>query len=133
MAKFTVTGLDDVQEAMLRRDKATMEAVPEMLKAGGEVIKNAFQAETKKLNSTGRGTGDLTASIKVSAVKERNGGKYVAADGKRSARGTQRRKRLRAELRAFKYARATVVHGGERKSGGRSDGRNAPRLGGKAK
>ena len=77
MAKFTVTGLDDVQEAMLRRDKATMEAVPEMLKAGGEVIKNAFQAETKKLNSTGRGTGDLTASIKVSAVKERNGGKYV--------------------------------------------------------
>lgn len=77
MAKFTVTGLDDVQEAMLRRDKATMEAVPEMLKAGGEVIKNAFQAETKQLNSTGRGTGDLTASIKVSAVKERNGGKYV--------------------------------------------------------
>lgn len=51
----------------------------------------------------------------------------------RSARGTQCRKRLRAELRAFKYARATVVHGGERKSGGRSDGRNAPRLGGKAK
>ena len=77
MAKFNVVGLDDVQEAMLRRDKATMEAVPEMLKAGGEVIKNAFQAETKKLNSTGRGTGDLTASIKVSAVKERNGGKYV--------------------------------------------------------
>ena len=54
-----------------------MEAVPEMLKTGGEVIKNAFQAETKKLNNTGRGTGDLTASIKVSAVKERNGGKYV--------------------------------------------------------
>ena len=55
------------------------------------------------------------------------------ADGYRSARGTQCRKRLRAELRAFKYARATVVHGGERKSGGRSNGRNAPRLGGKAK
>ena len=70
MAKFTVTGLDDVQEAMLRRDKATMEAVPEMLKAGGEVIKNAFQAETKKLNSTGRGTGDLTASIKVSNAEK---------------------------------------------------------------
>ena len=70
MAKFTVTGLDDVQEAMLRRDKATMEAVPEMLKAGGEVIKSAFQAETSQLNSTGRGTGDLTASIKVSATAE---------------------------------------------------------------
>ena len=59
MAKFTVAGLDDVQEAMLRRDKATMEAVP------------------AKLNSTGRGTGALTASIKVSAVKERDGGKFV--------------------------------------------------------
>ena len=77
MAKFNVVGLDDVQEAMLRQDAIVEEAVPEMLKAGGEVIKNAFQAETKKLNSTGRGTGDLTASIKVSAVKERNGGKYV--------------------------------------------------------
>ncbi len=119
MAKFTVTGLDDdVQEAMLRRDKATMEAVPEMLKAGGEVIKNAFQAETKKLNSTGRGTGDLTASIKVSAVKERNGGKYVdiAPTGKDRHGVRNAEKRLRAELRAFKYARATVVHGGERKA-----------------
>ena len=77
MAKFTVTGLDDVQEAMLRQDAIVEEAVPEMLKAGGEVIKRAFQTETKKLNSTGRATGALTASIKVSAVKERNGGKFV--------------------------------------------------------
>ena len=58
MAKFTVTGLDDVQEAMLRRDKATMEAVPEMLKAGGEVIKNACEAETKKLKSKCRENGN---------------------------------------------------------------------------
>ena len=77
MAKFNVVGLDDLQERMLQKAQIAEEAVPEMLKAGGEVIKNAFQAETKKLNSTGRGTGDLTASIKVSAVKERNGGKYV--------------------------------------------------------
>lgn len=77
MAKFTVTGLDDVQEAMLRRDKATMEAVPEMLKAGGEVIRRAFQEETQKLNSTGRATGALAASMKVSAVKERGGASYV--------------------------------------------------------
>lgn len=77
MAKFSVEGLDDIQEAMLRREQATIEAVPEMLKAGGEVIKRAFQEETAKLNSTGRSTGALTASIKVSAVKERNGGQYV--------------------------------------------------------
>lgn len=135
MAKFTVTGLDDVQEAMLRRDKATMEAVPEMLKAGGEVIKNAFQAETKKLNSTGRGTGDLTASIKVSAVKERNGGKYVdiAPTGKDRHGVRNAEKGFVLNYGRSNMPGATVVHGGERKSGGRSDGRNAPRLGGKAK
>ena len=77
MAKFTVTGLDDVMEAMLRQEEIVEEAVPEMLKAGGEVLKRAFQTETKKLNKTGRGTGALTASIKVSAVKERDGGKFV--------------------------------------------------------
>ena len=77
MAKFTVTGLDDVMEAMLRQDAIVEEAVPEMLKAGGEVMKRAFQEQTKKLNSTGRATGALTASIKVSAVKERDGGKFV--------------------------------------------------------
>ena len=48
MAKFTVTGLDDVQEAMLRRDKATMEAVPEMLKAGGAVMQEAQKAEIRR-------------------------------------------------------------------------------------
>lgn len=77
MAKFTVSGLDDVQEAMLRREQSTVEAVPAMLKAGGEVIRRAFQEETIKLNSTGRGTGALAASMKVSAVKERNGEKFV--------------------------------------------------------
>lgn len=77
MAKLTVTGLDDVMEAMLRQEAIVEKAVPEMLKAGGEVMKRAFQEQTKKLNSTGRATGALTASIKVSAVKERNGGKFV--------------------------------------------------------
>ena len=36
MAKFNVVGLDDVQEAMLRQDAIVEEAVPEMLKAGGD-------------------------------------------------------------------------------------------------
>lgn len=77
MAKFNVAGLDDVQDALLRQEAATVAAIPEMLKAGGEVIKSAFQEETGKLNSTGRSTGALAASIKVSAIKERDGAKYV--------------------------------------------------------
>ena len=77
MAEFNTVGMEDVIQACERREQATVQAVPEMLKAGGEVIKSAFQEETAKLNSTGRGTGALTASIKVSAVKERDGGKFV--------------------------------------------------------
>jgi len=37
MAKLTVTGLEEVEEAMLRRSEAAEKAVPEMLKAGGAV------------------------------------------------------------------------------------------------
>ena len=85
MAKFTITGLDDVQEALLRQEAIAVAAVPEMLEAGGEVMKGAFQAETSKLNSTGRSTGALTASIKVSAVKERNGGKYIEIADRKEA------------------------------------------------
>ena len=65
MAKFNVVGLDDVQEAMLRQDAIVEEAVPEMLKAGGAVMQKAQQE------------GALLASIKVSAVKEIDGGKRV--------------------------------------------------------
>ena len=84
MAKFTVTGLDDVQEAMLRRDKATMEAVPEMLKAGGAVMQEAQRAEIRTMFRSRRSTGDLAASITVSKVKDRDGGKMVEVypDGK---------------------------------------------------
>ena len=45
MAKFNVVGLDDIQERMLRREKATEEAVPEMLKAGGAVMQEAQKQE----------------------------------------------------------------------------------------
>lgn len=77
MAKLTATGFEELEAAMLRRSQAAEKAIPAMLKAGGEVMKQAFQAETKKLDSTGRSTGDLTASIKVSAVKERDGARFV--------------------------------------------------------
>ena len=134
MAKFTVTGLDDVQEAMLRRDKATMEAVPEMLKAGGAVIKNAQQAETKKLNSRGRG-GALTRPSKVSAVKEIDGGKYVdiAPTGKdrHGVRNAEKGFVLnygRSNMPARPWFTAANEKAADEVVSG-----NAPRLGGKAK
>lgn len=77
MAKFNVVGLDDVQEAMLRQDAIVEEAVPQMLKAGGAVMQKAQQEEIKTRFNSRRSTGALLASIKVSAVKENDGGKRV--------------------------------------------------------
>lgn len=84
MAKFNVVGLDDVQKAMLRRDKATMEAVPEMLKAGGAVMQKAQSDEITATFKSKRSTGDMAKSIVVSKVKEKDGGKSVEVypDGK---------------------------------------------------
>ena len=81
MAKFNVVGLDDVQEAMLRQDAIVEEAVPEMLKAGGAVMQKAQQEEIKTRFNSRRSTGALLASIKVSAVKEIDGGKRNAEKG----------------------------------------------------
>ncbi len=36
MAEFNTTGLEDVIEAFSRREQATVEAVPKMLKAGAD-------------------------------------------------------------------------------------------------
>lgn len=84
MAKFNVVGLDDIQESMLRRDKATMEAVPEMLEAGGAVVKKAQQEEIKSTFTSRRSTGALANSIVISKIKEKNGGKSIEVypDGK---------------------------------------------------
>lgn len=84
MARFNVVGLDDIQERMLRREKATEEAVPEMLKAGGAVMQEAQKQEILSTFRSDRSTGDLAASIVVSKVKEKDGGKMVEVypDGK---------------------------------------------------
>lgn len=77
MASFNTVGLDDIQEAMLRQEKTVMEAVPEMLKAGGAVMQKAQQDEIKLTFKGKRGTGDLARSIVVSKVKEKDGGQSV--------------------------------------------------------
>lgn len=84
MAKFNVVGLDDIQDAMLRREAATVEAVPEMLKAGGAVMQKAQADEISSTFTSKRSTGDMAKSIVVSKVKEISGGKRVEVypDGK---------------------------------------------------
>jgi HK97 gp10 family phage protein len=84
MAKFNVVGLDDIQNAMLRREAATVEAVPEMLKAGGAVMQKAQKDEITATFKSKRSTGDMASSIVVSDIKEISGGKRVEVypDGK---------------------------------------------------
>lgn len=84
MAKFNVVGLDDIQDAMLRREAATVEAVPEMLKAGGAVMQKAQKDEISATFKSKRSTGDMARSIVVSKIKEIDGGKRVEVyqDGK---------------------------------------------------
>lgn len=77
MATFNVVGLDDLHDALLRQERIATEAVPEMLKAGGEVMKRAQQDEIKATFKSKRSTGDLAKSIIVSKIKEKDGGKSV--------------------------------------------------------
>jgi HK97 gp10 family phage protein len=77
MANLNVVGLDDLHDALLRQERIATEAVPEMLKAGAEVMKRAQQDEIKATFKSKRSTGDLAKSIIVSKIKEKDGGKSV--------------------------------------------------------
>lgn len=77
MAKFNVVGLDDIQARLLRRENQAAEAVPEMLKAGGEVLKEVQKKEILSTFKGNRSTGDMAKSIVVSKVKETSDGQVV--------------------------------------------------------
>lgn len=51
MGEFNTVGLEDIIDAFSRREAATVEAVPKMLKAGADVLIEAQRAE-----GTGNGT-----------------------------------------------------------------------------
>lgn len=77
MAKLSLSGLDEFQDKLMQRQKAATEAVPEMLKAGAAVLVKAQQEEVKRTFTGKRSTGDLAASIKSTAVKEKQTEKFV--------------------------------------------------------
>lgn len=63
MATFNVTGFDDVEKAMLRREKSATEAVPRMLNAGADVLARGQQAQADSMFRGERVTGELSKSI----------------------------------------------------------------------
>lgn len=73
MGEFNTVGLEEVLKAFEKREQATVEAVPKMLKAGAAVLVEAQKAEAKAM-----GIGDGFAnSIKDSAIKGDDTEKYV--------------------------------------------------------
>lgn len=44
MAEFNTVGLEDIIDAFSRREQATVQAVPKMLKAGADVLVEAQKA-----------------------------------------------------------------------------------------
>lgn len=65
MGEFNTVGLEDVIEAFSRKEQATVEAVPKMLKAGAAVLVEAQKAEAAAMGIGG----GFVKSIKGTAVK----------------------------------------------------------------
>ena len=66
MGEFNTVGLEDIIDAFGRRETATVEAVPKMLKAGADVLIEAQKAEAQAmgLNETGGFINSIKATIK---------------------------------------------------------------------
>lgn len=69
MAKIEMTGLEEIEKKLLRREQAAVRAVPKMVEAGAKVVAEAQQAEARKVFKGKRSTGDLANSIKSDGVK----------------------------------------------------------------
>lgn len=75
MAKFNVVGFDDVEKSLLRMEKAAVEAVPRMLKAGAAVLVKAQQDEIERMDIVDKR--DMKNSIKAGKIKGNATEQYV--------------------------------------------------------
>lgn len=75
MGEFTTVGLEEVIEAFSRREQATVEAVPKMLKAGADVLIEAQKAEAKAMGI--EETAGFINSVKATAIKGNDTERYV--------------------------------------------------------
>ena len=75
MAKFTFTGLDNIQMQLEARGAKVSGTVNHMLHAGAKIAREEMQAALKEYKI--RDTGDLIKSIKASKIKKGDSGKYI--------------------------------------------------------
>ena len=79
MGEFNTVGLEDIIDAFSRREAATVEAVPKMLKAGADVLIEAQRAEAQAMGLNE--TGGFINSIKATDVKGDDTERYTHRDG----------------------------------------------------
>ena len=75
MGEFNTVGLEDIIKSFSKREAATVEAVPKMLKAGADVLVEAQRAEAKAMGLND--TGGFVNSIKATSVKGDDTEKYI--------------------------------------------------------
>lgn len=97
MGEFNTVGLEDIIDAFSRREQATVEAVPKMLKAGADVLVEAQKAEAQAMGLND--TGGFIQSIKATDVKGDETEKYVEVYPQGKAKHGNERKGDKSNVR----------------------------------
>lgn len=97
MGEFNTVGLEDIIDAFSRREQATVEAVPKMLKAGADVLVEAQKAEARAMGLND--TGGFIQSIKATDVKGDETEKYVEVYPQGKAKHGNERKGDKSNVR----------------------------------
>lgn len=97
MGEFNTVGLEEVLKAFEKREQATVEAVPKMLKAGADVLVEAQKAEAKAMGI--EETAGFVNAIKATGVKGDETEKYVEVYPQGRARHGNDRKGDKSNVR----------------------------------
>ena len=120
MGEFNTVGLEDIIDAFSRREAATVEAVPKMLKAGADVLIEAQRAEAQAMGLNE--TGGFINSIKATDVKGDDTEKYVEIYPQGRAKHGNDRNRLCGRVR-HKQPRCTPLYDSGKRKGARKGSR----------
>ena len=97
MAEFDTMGMEDVMEAFARMERYAVEAVPEMLKAGANVLVEEQRAQARAMGLDD--TGGFINSIKATKAKGDSTGKYVEVYPQGKAKHGNERKGDKSNVR----------------------------------
>lgn len=97
MAEFQVEGIEEVTAMFEKMPRVVSEIIPDMLKAGADVLVEAQREEAKAMGLDK--TGGFVKSIKPTTVKEKDGAKYVEVFPQGKAKHGNERKGDKSNVR----------------------------------